>query len=102
MSSPSSSKLGAAKIGALGLGAVALGCAALAAFLVSEMLSAKGFTGKKVVGVVVAPSDLAAATPLRPTDFEVRDWPEDSAPVGSYDTVEALFADNKAPTLSVG
>ncbi len=92
----------AAKFGALGLGAVALGCAALAAFFVGNMLSAKGYTGELIRPIVVAKHALPAAQQLDPEDLTVIDWPESSVPPGAFETVEAVFAGDKAPVPSVG
>ena len=102
MSHNGSTKIGAAKFGALGFAAVALGCAALAAIMVGRMLTARGYTGSRVVPVVVAKSALAAARPLSPDDLELRDWPEDAVPAGAFTTVEDVFAGGVRPSPTAG
>ncbi len=101
MADKPSAKISAAKFGAIGFMAVALGCAALAAFLVSNMMTSK-YTGTRVVPVVVAKTQLHAGMPINATDFEVKEWPETSAPAGSYATVDALLEANKGATPTVG
>jgi len=96
-----SGKATAARVGALGFMAVALGCAGFAAYLIGNMMSSS-YSGTKVLPVVVARADLRAGQPLGADDLEVKDWPEDAVPAGSYATVDQLMAAHPSSTPTVG
>jgi len=96
------SKNNVAKLGAAGLALVALLCAAMAAIFVGRMLSARGYTGKRIKAVVVAKRNIPAAQQLAPGDLVVADWPEASVPEGAFSDIDALFASDKPPVATTG
>jgi pilus assembly protein CpaB len=99
--SRSTVKAGAARAGALGFLAVALGCAALAAFALAGTMKSR-YSGARVEPVVVARAELRAGQPLTAELFEVRDWPADALPDGTFSSVEALMAAYAGATPTVG
>jgi pilus assembly protein CpaB len=99
--SRSTVKVGAARVGALGFLALALGCAALAAFALGNTMRSS-YSGTRVEPVVVAKSELRAGQALTADLFEVRDWPADAVPEGSFTSVEVLLAAAAGSTPTVG
>lgn len=97
----SSVKTNASRYGALGFLAVALGCAALAAFAVGNTMKSS-YSGTRVSAVVVAKAELRAGQPIDKTMLEVREWPEDAVPAGSFATVEELIESTKGAAPTVG
>jgi pilus assembly protein CpaB len=95
-------KAGAARFGALGFLAIALGCAALAAFALAGTMK-KSYSGTRVQPVVVAKGELRAGEKITADRLEVRDWPEDAVPDGSFATAEQLLAtaDGASPTVGI-
>lgn len=94
-------KARAARFGALGFLAIALGCAALAAFALASTMK-KSYSGTKVAPVVVAKGEIRAGVKITPDLVEVRDWPEDAVPDGSYPSVDLLLASADGATPTVG
>lgn len=92
----------ATRFGALALAAVALGCAAVAAMMLSRMLSARGYTGSQIRPVVIAKQDLAAGLPIRADQLTVVDWPQGTAPAGSFVDVQAVFHGSESPVPTAG
>jgi pilus assembly protein CpaB len=92
---------GASRFGALGFLAVALGCAAVAAFAIGNLMKSS-YSGVRVAPVVVARDELRAGQPLAAEALEVRNWPEDAVPQGSFASVEELLAAAKGSTPTVG
>src|SRR5690349_7014611 len=93
-------KAGAARFGALGFLAIALGCAALAAFALAGTMK-KSYSGTRVQPVVVARSELRAGQKITADLLEVRDWPEDAVPDGSFSTPDLLLASSDGATPTV-
>jgi pilus assembly protein CpaB len=92
---------GASRFGALGFLAFALGCAAVAAFAIGNLMKGS-YSGVRVAPVVVAKAELRAGQPVSAAQLEVRDWPEDTVPAGSFATVDELLAASKGATPTVG
>jgi pilus assembly protein CpaB len=60
------------------------------------------YSGARVEPVVVARAELRAGQPLTADAFEVRDWPTDALPAGSFPSVEALMTSYRGATPTVG
>jgi pilus assembly protein CpaB len=99
--SRSTVKVGAARFGALGFLAVALGCAALAAFALGNTMRSS-YSGSRVEPVVVAKTELRAGQALTADLFEVREWPSDAVPAGSFPSIDLLLASAAGATPTVG
>jgi pilus assembly protein CpaB len=97
----SSVSAGASRFGALGFLALALACAAVAAFAIGNLMKSN-YSGVRVAPVVVAKEELRAGVPMTAAQLEVRDWPEDALPAGSFASVEEMLANAKGATPSVG
>jgi pilus assembly protein CpaB len=97
----SSVSAGASRFGALGFLALALACAAVAAFAIGNLMKSN-YSGVRVAPVVVAKEELRAGVPMTAAQLEVRDWPEDAVPAGSFASVEEMLAAAKGATPSVG
>lgn len=97
----SSVSAGASRFGALGFLALSLGCAAVAAFAIGNLMKSN-YSGVRVAPVVVASAELKAGQPVTAAHLEVRQWPEDTVPAGSFVTVDELLAASKGATPTVG
>lgn len=97
----SSVTAGASRFGALGFLALALGCAAVAAFAIGNLMKSN-YSGVRVAPVVVAREELRAGQAMSADQLEVRDWPEDNVPAGSFASVEEMLTASKGATPAVG